>query len=105
MPKNKNSELNIRKSIRIVIDGLTKEQCICTDYTMIFLTKLGGKQFMLNEDNIETVTQNPDTIVVLSNGHSYIVQESMDQIMESIIAFNRSSRRSLNRRNGDLNSD
>lgn len=60
---------------------------------------------MLNEDNIETVTQNPDTIVILNNGHSYIVQESMDQIMESIIAFNRSSRRSLNRRNSDLNND
>ena len=60
---------------------------------------------MLNEDNIETVTQSPDTIVVLNNGHSYIVQESMDEIMEKIIAFNRSSRRSLSRRNGDLNSD
>ena len=72
---------------------------------MIFLTKLGGKQFMLNDDNIETVTQSPDTIVVLNNGHSYIVQESMDEIMEKIIAFNRSSRKSLNRRNGDFNSD
>ncbi|MDE6580183.1 MAG: flagellar FlbD family protein [Ruminiclostridium sp.] len=72
---------------------------------MIFLTKLGGKRFILNEDNIEAVTQNPDTIVVLNNGHSYIVQESMDEIMESVIAFNRSSRRSLSRRNGDLNSD
>ena len=60
---------------------------------------------MLNEDNIETVTQSPDTIVVLNNGHSYIVQESMDEILENIIAFNRSSRRSLSRRNGDLNSD
>ena len=59
---------------------------------------------MLNEDNIETVTQSPDTID-LNNGHSYIVQESMDEIMEKIIAFNRSSRRSLSRRNGDLNSD
>lgn len=58
---------------------------------------------MLNENNIETVTQNPDTIVVLNNGHSYIVQESMDEIMESIIAFNRSSKRGLNRRNGEFN--
>ena len=60
---------------------------------------------MLNEDKIETVTQSPDTIVVLNNGHSYIVQESMDEIMDSIIAFNRSIRRSLNRRNGDYNSE
>lgn len=72
---------------------------------MIFLTKLGGKRFLLNEDNIEAVTQNPDTIVVLNNGHSYIVQESMDEIMDSIIAFNRNSRRTLSRRNGENNSD
>lgn len=60
---------------------------------------------MLNENNIETVTQNPDTIVVLTNGHSYIVQESMDEIMENIIAFNRSSKRGLSRRSNDFNSE
>lgn len=60
---------------------------------------------MLNEDNIETVTQNPDTIVALNNGHSYIVQESMDEIMDSIIAFNRNSRRTLGRRGSDSSLD
>lgn len=72
---------------------------------MIFLTKLGGKRFLLNEENIEAVTQNPDTIVVLNNGHSYIVQETMDEIMDSILAFNRNSRRTLGRRNGENNTD
>lgn len=66
---------------------------------MIYLTKLGGKQFLLNEDQIESVSQSPDTIIVLSNGHSYIVQESMDEILEEIIKFNRSSRRIASRRN------
>mgnify|MGYP001060471085 FL=1 len=56
---------------------------------------------MLNEDMIESVSQNPDTIVILSNGHSYIVQESMDDIMDRVIAFNRNSRRSVGRRNGE----
>ena len=65
---------------------------------MIYLTKLGGKQFLLNEDQIESVSQNPDTIIVLSNGHSYIVQESMDEIMDEIIKFNRNSRRIPSRR-------
>ena len=70
---------------------------------MIYLTKLGGKQFLLNEDQIESVSQNPDTIIVLSNGHSYIVQESMDEIMDEIIKFNRNSRRIPSRRdNQDL---
>ncbi|MBD5115427.1 MAG: flagellar FlbD family protein [Ruminococcaceae bacterium] len=71
---------------------------------MIYLTKLGGKQFLLNEEQIESVSQSPDTIIVLSNGHSYIVQESMDEIMEEIIKFNRNSRRIASRRsdNSDL---
>lgn len=53
---------------------------------------------MLNEDQIESVSQSPDTIIVLNNGHTYIVQESMDEIMEEIIKFNRNSRRIAARR-------
>lgn len=66
---------------------------------MIYLTKLGGKQILLNEDLIESVSQSPDTIVILSNGHSYMVQETMDEIMERVIMFNRNSRRIASRRN------
>ena len=53
---------------------------------------------MLNEEQIESISQNPDTIVVLSNGHNYIVQETMDEILEEIIKFNRNSRRIPSRR-------
>lgn len=66
---------------------------------MIYLTKLGGKEILLNEDMIESVSQSPDTIVMLSNGHSYMVQETMDEIMERVIMFNRNSRRIVSRRN------
>ena len=68
---------------------------------MIFVTKLGGKQILLNEDMIESVSQNPDTIIMLSNGHSYIVQETMDEIMDRVIAFNRNSRRTASRRGNE----
>ena len=68
---------------------------------MIFVTKLGGKQILLNEDMIESVSQNPDTIVMLTNGHSYIVQETMEEIMDRVIAFNRNSRRIASRRGGE----
>ena len=72
---------------------------------MIQLTKLGGKEILLNEDMIESVSQNPDTIVMLANGHSYIVQETMDEIMDKVIAFNRNSRRTAARRSGDAASE
>lgn len=64
---------------------------------MIYLTKIGGKQFLLNDKEIESVMETPDTIVNLSNGHSYIVQESMSEIMDKIVEFNRMSRRRLAR--------
>ena len=44
---------------------------------MIFLTKLDGKEILLNELFIETVTETPDTVITMSNGHTYIVRESM----------------------------
>ena len=47
---------------------------------MIFLTKLDGTTFMLNEDLIETVNSTPDTVIVLEKGHSYIIRESMSEL-------------------------
>lgn len=47
---------------------------------MIFLTKLDGKEILLNELFIETVTETPDTVITMSNGHTYIVRESMKEL-------------------------
>lgn len=60
---------------------------------MIFLTKLDGKEFLLNENMIESVTETPDTVIVLSNGHSYIVRESMKELQNKILEYNRLRRR------------
>lgn len=62
---------------------------------MIFLTRLDGKRILLNEALFEMINQTPDTIISLSNGHSYVVQEGMDEIQQRIIAFNRASKRRL----------
>lgn len=64
---------------------------------MIFLTKLDGKEIMLNEQHIESASETPDTVVVMTNGHSYIVRESMKEIQDKIVEFNRHSRRRLQR--------
>lgn len=60
---------------------------------MIILTKLGGGRLMINEELIESVVQTPDTIVNMSTGHSFIVSESLDEIMRSVIDFRRSCRK------------
>lgn len=64
---------------------------------MIFLTKLDGNEIMLNEQHIESASETPDTVLVMTNGHSYIVRESMKEIQDKITEFNRRSRRRLQR--------
>ena len=59
---------------------------------MIFLTKLNGETFMLNEELIETVNQTPDTVIVPENGHSYIVRESMNELQNKIYENSRLQR-------------
>jgi flagellar protein FlbD len=56
---------------------------------MIILTKLNGIQFVLNCDMIETISENPDTTIFLTNGNIHIVKESMQEIIEKTIDFRR----------------
>ncbi len=56
---------------------------------MIILTKLRGGVFALNCDLIETVTENPDTTILLSNGNLVIVQESMQEVIDKTIEYRR----------------
>ena len=60
---------------------------------MIILTKLNGEKFMLNPDLIEIVTENPDTVIPTSTGHSYIVEQSMNEILSLIKEYRLSVRR------------
>ena len=64
-----------------------------SEVVMIFLTKLDGTTFMLNEELIETVNSTPDTVIVLENGHSYIVRESMNELQNKIYENIRLARR------------
>jgi flagellar protein FlbD len=54
---------------------------------MITLNKLGGKEILINEDFIETAYETPDTVIVMTNGHTYIVAETLPEIMEKIMEF------------------
>ena len=54
---------------------------------MIRVTDITGTQKYINCELIERIEVVPDTIVVLANGHSYIVQESAHEIVERIRRF------------------
>lgn len=54
---------------------------------MIKLSRLNGKEFVLNADLIETLEATPDTIVALSNGKKIIVKNSLDDIIVKSIKY------------------
>ena len=56
---------------------------------MIQLTRLNGREILLNADHIEMVEVTPDTIVTLTNGHKYLVTETLDGVRQRIVAFRR----------------
>jgi flagellar protein FlbD len=56
---------------------------------VIKLTRLSGAEFVVNCDLIETVEATPDTIVSLTTNQRYVVQESVDEVIERVCAFKR----------------
>lgn len=56
---------------------------------MILLTKLNGTQFILNCNLIETIYENPDTTIHLTNGPLYIVQETKEEVLRRAVEYHR----------------
>jgi len=59
---------------------------------MITVTRLNGKQFVVNAEIIRTVESNPDTTIILMNGDHLIVQEDMQRVVELAVEYGRSLR-------------
>lgn len=57
---------------------------------MIKLTRLGGEPFVLNADLIRYVETRPDTFVTLTTGERVVVAETMDEVVERTIEYQRS---------------
>ena len=56
---------------------------------MIKLTNLGGEEFVLNADFIETIESKPDTVIKLFNEKKYIVKESIDEVIQRVVEYKR----------------
>ena len=62
---------------------------------MITVTRINGKQFVLNAELIRTVEANPDTTITLVNGDCVIVQEPVQRVVELSVEYGRSLRKLL----------
>lgn len=60
--------------------------------SMIILTKLNEQKFVLNHRLIETIQENPDTTIKMSNGDTYIVKEPVEVILQLVYKFEKGIR-------------
>ena len=54
---------------------------------MILLTRLNGSAFAVNPDLIERIQEQPDTTVVLVDGTTFIVTETIDEVIDEIAEY------------------
>ncbi|MFN0059553.1 MAG: flagellar FlbD family protein [Planctomycetota bacterium] len=56
---------------------------------MIRVTKLNGKELLLNAELIKFVEETPDTVITLINNERVLVAEKLDKIIERVIDYGR----------------
>ena len=54
---------------------------------MIVVTRLNGPPLALNCDLIERAESTPDTVLTLVDGTKYVIQESVEQLIERVREF------------------
>ena len=57
---------------------------------MIQLTRLNNHLLIVNPDLIKFVEKSPDTVLTLVSGEKVVVSESVEVVLEKILAFRRS---------------
>ena len=56
---------------------------------MIVLTRLDGKELVVNADHILTAEATPDTVLHLTTGLALMVSESVPEVVDRIAAWQR----------------
>lgn len=59
---------------------------------MIKVTRLGGKELVVNADLIRFVEATPDTIISLTTGEKLVVAEDVDEVIRRVIHYGRTLR-------------
>ena len=54
---------------------------------MITITKINDVELVVNCDLIELVETTPDTTITMTTGRKVIIKESVDEVLERIVAY------------------
>jgi uncharacterized protein YlzI (FlbEa/FlbD family) len=59
---------------------------------MIKLTRMNNEVIYINQNFIETIDVAPDATINLHNGTTYVVKEKPEQILSSIVRWNKKNK-------------
>lgn len=54
---------------------------------MIRLTRLQGEEIVINADLIEFIERTPDTVITMVTGRKVMVRESVEAVIEKVVAY------------------
>lgn len=63
---------------------------------MVSVKRLNGQEFVINCDLIETMESTPDTVITLTNGKKYMVQDKLKDIIKKIILYKQMCNQNIN---------
>lgn len=56
---------------------------------MIHLTRINQRELVVNAELIDHVETTPDTVVCMTTGEKFVVEESADEVVNRVIAYRR----------------
>jgi flagellar protein FlbD len=56
---------------------------------MIHLTRINQRALVVNAELINHVETTPDTVVCMTSGEKFVVEESADEVVDRVIAYRR----------------
>jgi flagellar protein FlbD len=56
---------------------------------MIYVTRLNNSAMVVSAELIATVESTPDTLLTLSNGHQFLVRESVAEVVARVLEYRR----------------
>jgi flagellar protein FlbD len=59
---------------------------------MIKVSRLNGKEFVVNAELIQYLEETPDTVITLLNHEKVVVKEKLDEVIRRVIEYKRGLR-------------
>ena len=59
---------------------------------MIKVTRLNGKEFVVNAELVQFLEETPDTVITLQNHEKVVVREPVDELIRRVIEYQRGVR-------------